>query len=52
MWNFRHSRRSVEFLLDLVKKGELSRSDYIEFLDRLVKRKRLSKEKRSFFEEV
>lgn len=46
------SRRSVEFLLDLVKKGDVSRSDYIEFLDRLVKRKRLSKEKRSFFEEV
>jgi hypothetical protein len=46
------SKRSVEFLLDLVKKGNVSRSDYIEFLDRLVKRKRLSKEKRSFFEEV
>jgi len=46
------SRKSVEFLLDLVKKGELSRSDYIKFLDRLVKRKRLSNEKRSLLEEV
>ena len=46
------ARRSAQFLLDMVKRSNLSRSAYIKFLHRLVKRKRLSKEKRSIYQEV
>lgn len=45
-------KRSVEFLRDLVKKGDLNRSDYLKFLNRLIKRRRLSEEKRTLYEEV
>lgn len=45
-------KRSVEFLRDLVKKGDLNRSDYLKFLNRLIKRRRLSEDKRTLYEEV
>ena len=46
------ARRSVEFLRDLVKMGNLSKAEYLQFIARMVERKRLSKEKSSLYEEV
>ena len=46
------ARRSVEFLRDLVKMGNLSKMEYLQFIARMVERKRLSKEKSSLYEEV
>jgi len=46
------ARRSVELLRDLVRVGNLSKMEYMQFITRMVERKRLSKEKRSLYEEV
>lgn len=46
------ARRSIEFLRDQVKIGNLSKEEYLKYIARMVERKRLSKDKRNLYEEV